>query len=649
VERQVEFKFVKIVTKPWGREEWLELNDRYCYKRIYINAGHKTSFQYHNFKRETNYLIDGKAEVWLENDSGVVEKKIIVAGDYFNVTPPKKHRVIAITDIILQEVSTPEVDDVIRIEDDSQRGDGRIEAEHQNPALLILSAGLGSRLKENTKSKNKALVPINNKAAISHIIDQFPDNCDIVIAVGYKKESLTEYCKLAHKDRNITFIEVDQWEYPNIGPGHSALKCAAFLQRPFFITTADCLLDGKVHSLNGNWVGVHKTSYPEKYATIDVDDRLNVKAFANKSVDGFDYAFIGVAAVTDYRLFWSELSRRAEDTELISAWANPSLYKDLCAKELKWFDTGNLDDIEKALDHFGDTPLSAKKDNEEITYKVGDILLKFCPDQNINKNKSARFELLNSFGVMPSGFVSASHFISYSWVKGLTLYECNSVSIFQAFLGFLEKNLQDCKKWSNNTSAKSFYFDKTNSRVASFEKKYGCRLIDSDLNINGSKFSSLRFYLDGFDFESLLDNPMYACFHGDLQFDNVIYNFDSKKFTYIDWRESFSGCVDGGDIYYDLAKLYGGLLIPYNKFKDDSWFKISESKDNIKYSYNVSKQVEEFIPIYESWIVKNGYDLKKIKSIVALIYINMSPLHSDKLNKILLAKGIELLNHASNR
>ena len=54
------------------------------------------------------------------------------AGDFFTVEPPKKHRVIAITDIILQEVSTPEVDDVIRIEDDTNRGDGRLEHEHDN-------------------------------------------------------------------------------------------------------------------------------------------------------------------------------------------------------------------------------------------------------------------------------------------------------------------------------------------------------------------------------------------------------------------------------------------------------------------------------------------------------------------------------------
>ena len=55
----------KVVHKPWGKEEWLALNDAYCYKRIYINAGYKTSYQYHEFKQETNYIIDGTAVVCL--------------------------------------------------------------------------------------------------------------------------------------------------------------------------------------------------------------------------------------------------------------------------------------------------------------------------------------------------------------------------------------------------------------------------------------------------------------------------------------------------------------------------------------------------------------------------------------------------------
>ena len=123
-------KIVKIVNKPWGREEWIELNDKYCYKRLYLNQGHRTSFQYHVKKMETIYIIEGIAEVWLENSEGKIEKMKMKKGDYFTNPPMRKHRVVALSDLILQEVSTPEVDDVIRIDDDSSRPDGKINEEH---------------------------------------------------------------------------------------------------------------------------------------------------------------------------------------------------------------------------------------------------------------------------------------------------------------------------------------------------------------------------------------------------------------------------------------------------------------------------------------------------------------------------------------
>ena len=104
-----------------------------------MKAGHRTSFQYHENKLETNYIIDGQAEIWLEDDNGVVQKTIMKADDFFTVRPPKKHRVIAKTDIILQEVSTPEVDDVFRIDDDAGRKGGRIDSEHQQQDQIKIS------------------------------------------------------------------------------------------------------------------------------------------------------------------------------------------------------------------------------------------------------------------------------------------------------------------------------------------------------------------------------------------------------------------------------------------------------------------------------------------------------------------------------
>jgi len=131
----------KVVSKPWGWEVWMELNDHYCYKRIYVNQGHQTSLQYHRQKLETNYIIDGEAEVWMQDSSGETIFKLNGISyhfsvtsrgkdDFFTVRPPTIHRIKALTNLVLQEVSTPEVDDVIRLQDDAGRVSGRINSEH---------------------------------------------------------------------------------------------------------------------------------------------------------------------------------------------------------------------------------------------------------------------------------------------------------------------------------------------------------------------------------------------------------------------------------------------------------------------------------------------------------------------------------------
>ena len=155
------------------------------------------------------------------------------AGEYFTVEPPKKHRVIAVTDIILQEVSTPEVDDVIRISDDSGRTDGKIEHEHMKPALCILTAGVGSRLENLSNHINKGLLPLDNKAVITHMIDKTPKEYEIVVALGYKGEMVREYCEAAHPDRIFKFVEVDKYEGEGTGPAYSINQCKEHLQRPF--------------------------------------------------------------------------------------------------------------------------------------------------------------------------------------------------------------------------------------------------------------------------------------------------------------------------------------------------------------------------------------------------------------------------------
>ena len=633
----------KVVHKPWGKEEWLALNEFYCYKRIYINAGYKTSFQWHEQKHETNYIIKGEAEVWLENDEGEIIKKVMKAGDFFDVVPPKKHRVIAITDIILQEVSTPHVDDVFRINDEFNRADGKIDAEHKTPSVFLLAAGVGSRLKNLTDSVNKAMLPINNKAIISNIIEKFPKEYEIVVALGYKGDELEQYCKLAHPLNNFKFITISDFDGEDSGPGQSALQCKEYLQRPFYFIVADCIIDSKLPHLDGNWLGVYPTSYPEKYSTVKIDTQDNILDFVNKSDKGFDNAFIGLASIWDYKTFWNQLQSNIKKGEIVSAFNNVDSYPNFKVKHLKWLDTGNLDDLNKTKEYFNDKPLSLYKVTSEITYKLDNNFLKFNPSKKNISNKSKRAKELN--GLIPPNFQNTENFISYKWEPGKTLYEWDSLPLYNKFLDKLSYNIKMSKtKNGDEVTFNDFYVDKTKSRMDKFISRFGKKYFTQSFTINGVKRPSFEKIMDKIDLTPLYDNPLYSLFHGDLQFDNIVYNDEEDKFTYIDWRESFGGDTSGGDIYYDLAKMYGGTLIPYNLAKLPNFVSLNEGVSFIDYSYSKSDNLTKFVNLYKNWIIKEGWDWKKIKLITALIFLNMSPLHDEKFGKMLWFKSLELFD-----
>ena len=107
---------VKRVEKPWGYEIWWAKTDRYVGKILHVNAGHSLSLQYHNIKDETIYLHSGRMLFEIERD-GVLVQQEMKPGDAVHVTPGTVHRMTAVDDCDVLEVSTPELDDVVRLED----------------------------------------------------------------------------------------------------------------------------------------------------------------------------------------------------------------------------------------------------------------------------------------------------------------------------------------------------------------------------------------------------------------------------------------------------------------------------------------------------------------------------------------------------
>ena len=630
---------MKIVYKPWGKEEWIEKNEYYCYKRIYISKGYRTSFQYHEEKIETNYIISGHAEIWLENDNGIVEIKDMKSGDFFTIQNGRKHRVIAKTDIILQEVSTPQVDDVIRIDDDNHRINGKIETEQLKPAFCIVSSGKGTRMYHLTENINKALLPINGKAVISYIIDKVPKEFDIIITTGYKSSILKEYCLAAHSDRNIQFIDVIDYDSKTSGPGSSLLKCKEYLQRPFYFSTVDCLIkNNELPPIDCDWIGISPTSIPDIYSTVNIDENKNVINFRNKSKDGYDYAYIGLSSIYDYKKFWSTLEENIGETgEIVSVYMNGYKVK---AKIIDWFDTGTIDSYNNVKQLMEENYFVLNK-NDEYFYSINKKIIKIFIDKNICKFRIARAEILKPY--IPNLTFRGLNTYSYEKFQGMTLYEIDDFEIFKEFLNWI-KIFWKPENIDIGENAKVFYYEKTFYRLNKFLQKYP-NIDKKEHNIDGITYKDLNYYLNKIDWESLENCLASKNFHGDLQFDNVIFNGDDFKL--IDWRQSFGNLIEYGDIYYDLSKLYGGILISYYDIKKNN-FSFDDIDGEIKLHYETSKNLKLFKKYYEKWIIDNGYDLNKIKILTFIIYLNMTPLHDEPFDLFLFYFAKKLIGNYDN-
>ena len=109
-----------IVNKPWGHEDIWALTEKYVGKILHINKGQQLSRQYHKVKDESIYVLKGLLILELGEDP--IEVKILKEGENYRITPNTVHRFRSLYDpVTLVEVSTPEIDDVVRLQDDYGR------------------------------------------------------------------------------------------------------------------------------------------------------------------------------------------------------------------------------------------------------------------------------------------------------------------------------------------------------------------------------------------------------------------------------------------------------------------------------------------------------------------------------------------------
>ncbi|VVB57140.1 Bifunctional protein GlmU [uncultured archaeon] len=507
--------------------------------------------------------------------------------------------------------------------------------------VCVVAAGIGAHMGDITDTLNKALLPLSHKAVISHILEEFPPTVPVVVVVGYQKDTLMQYLKLAHPERTFEFVEVDKFSGPGSGPGHSLLAAKNNLQCPFLLTTIDTIVQEKPKAPNYNWVGVSPVEDTSRFCSFNIKDGAVAEIY-DKVRTSNKYAFIGLAGIKDYAEFWESLEA---DQTLIGGevqWSNgleALVKKTLVVEPFTWHDTGTLESYQATCRALRSEFKNFDKKGEEIFF-VGGRVVKYFQDSKIIADRVERNRILE--GLVPKLVAHTPNFYAYERVEGRVLAAELTLSKFQRYLEWLsanlwsEKSLPAAEQEKFRAACLDLYKNNPAARLEKFYKK--TRIHDGVDIINGVKTPPLAEMLQKVDWDSLAAG-VPSRFHGDLQFDNVVVPASGKpEFVLLDWRHEFAGLKEHGDLYYDLGKLYYAVNMSHEAINRDL-FSVQREGERVSIDFYSKYSISACKPLFEKFILSRGYSLNKVKLIHAIIHLNMSPLHHNPFDELLYYLG----------
>lgn len=500
--------------------------------------------------------------------------------------------------------------------------------------VCILTAGRGTRTGSYATIVNKALLPVNRKAVISHIIEKFPQNAEFVIALGFLQDQVRNYLEIAHPEAKFTFVNVENFDGPGSGPGLSSQYCSKYLQAPFYLVSCDTLWEERIDlKLADDWFGVAAVPAGEsdQYCNFEIHDGHLTDIHDKKRVEGPQFkAFVGLCHIQNYKTFWEGIAENGtiKGESQVSKGINAVLnsHRPL-AGAVTWSDVGTLEKYKEVSSRYESYDFSK---TNEFLYMVSGKVIKMFADPSITEKRVRKARLGPE--VFPVIADHRGQFYSYYLQPGKTLYEEIDSMRFSELLSFLDRKLwrsMDVPKAEMKRICSKFYYDKTLERWRLYQQKYD--LQDAPTVVNDVKIGTTASLLESIPWEALFEGQP-AFMHGDLQFDNIIFDRGAGKFTLLDWRQDFAGKVEFGDLYYDLAKLYGGILLNYVGIKANH-FSYSERSGEIR--VELPKTDTSYITQLEAFVVLRGLDVRRVRILVGLIYLNMSPLHHFPFDKLL--------------
>lgn len=525
----------------------------------------------------------------------------------------------------------------------------------KSKTIVIPAAGLGSRLGSFTKNYSKAMCTLGRMPVISHIINQFSNQDEIIILLGYKGDLLRQVVEACHPDKNIKFVNVDKYEGEGSGLGYS-LHCAYdLLQKPFMFWSCDTVFQG--FSLNKcdytkNWAIVSDNGGFCDYRHMEVDANNHVIGIFPKEAECSEtlHNYTGVSFIKDYKEFWD-----AWDINKDAFIASGETYGLVNLAKLdayfvsEWIDTGNREIFEtyKRIYAAAMEETVLEKPDEAIWF-IGDRVIKFHIDTKFIADRVTRFntclcEKQKQHGIMlPELLSNSANVYAYRRADGIIASKVITADMLYDIMDkYLDVDYADIDDETKIAIYNDFYKSKTLSRITKYCNEY--EDVDTDCIVNGVKCKSATTLIKTLDWESLAKKGIFTNnYHGDFHLENILV--DGDKYVMLDWRQNF-GKTMVGDVYYDIAKMWHSLIVNHSMVHDNLFTVENKTKREISIDIHRTLVDTECENALKEYITNSKlYDYNQSELMTAIIFLNIAACHVYPYSKFLFYLGKMLIN-----